>query len=168
MTQETCFCGVHVTAATKIFAWIYLVFRSLSLIVSLVFMPKILETAQEHKDWSAVGTLIGCFVELIVIIFTGLLLYGVYKKKPNFYWPFIVYSFISVVMLTVLTVLLSILFVFGLFDPQFEMKDYNNLLLPTIIVLALLDVIFFYFGFLCPNRSRKCLLDERYKALLGY
>jgi hypothetical protein len=70
-------------------------------------------------------------------------------------------------LLCIPVILYSILFIFALFDPSFSMKDYRALVLFGVIFFIFAP-IHAYFGFVVPNRSRKCLLDERYKALLGY
>jgi hypothetical protein len=51
----------------------------------------------------------------------------------------------------------------AVFDPEFERRSQGTLhRVPIMLVLGLIQV---YFGFMVPNRSRKFLIEERYKTL---
>ncbi|KAI6190853.1 hypothetical protein M3Y97_00164000 [Aphelenchoides bicaudatus] len=80
--QETCMCGTPITAGVHIVAWMFLMFDAAIVLFLMSFK------SYAEIDWADVLYL--CIENILTLSTSILLLFGINKKLPRFYVPFMV------------------------------------------------------------------------------
>ncbi|KAI6170363.1 Stress-activated protein kinase JNK [Aphelenchoides bicaudatus] len=164
-TKSTCLCGVNVTLATKIFGWVFLALLSAGLVHILyilvvsfyirstlmkLFLAELIKPSN-HTPLRVV--LIVVLTHLLGIVFTLMMLYGAYKKRPSLFWPYLMFIVVINLFYTYVFLILP--------------KDSDEVFIVTAGAFLFIVAVTVYFGFIIPNRSRLRLENERYKTLFN-
>ncbi|KAI6223147.1 hypothetical protein M3Y99_01459900 [Aphelenchoides fujianensis] len=187
MVKELCCCGMHVHKGAFIIAIISIVFDVLNLFggvftatsannATLSFYNQnttangtadpavvFLQGLQNRVPVNATGSIL---LNVLSIIFAVVLIVGIKKRKPAFYWPFLVWTALGVILAAIVCVILFVASIVLFVNPDsFEMKHSENVYAGVITLVVALIVLLavaikFYFMFHVPNRSRQVMVED--------
>ncbi|KAI6170568.1 hypothetical protein M3Y97_01136400 [Aphelenchoides bicaudatus] len=178
MSDNHCLCGIHVNKGTLLIG-IVSVFLSVFNIISLFTDVKIVSSANATTSFFESTSIIydygwqfssivvlNVILESVCILAACLMIFGNITSRPTLYLPYFLYTGIKTISKAILAVGLFVVAILSLIIPKALHLTQGRLhnfiyLLSASFVVGIIALVYGYFAFNIPNKSRKCLNSEQ-------
>uniref|UniRef100_A0A914DKW5 Uncharacterized protein n=1 Tax=Acrobeloides nanus TaxID=290746 RepID=A0A914DKW5_9BILA len=96
-SKYTCCCGSPVILCAKLWLRLLLILSVINIIIITKLIDK--EESNDLAQWVEHNQhfILGAVINIPLAIVSAMSLYGIYKKQPNWLWPFIIYLLIGII-----------------------------------------------------------------------